>query len=1074
MAPDDDDISPPVDSRPRWNYDVFLSFRGADTRSGFTGHLYSALLRDGIHTFLDDKEMETGGEVGPECLRGIEESRFSLVVLSKGYASSTWCLEELAHILKCRRERGHCVWPVFYNVDPSDVEECRGSFGEAFAKHEADFKSEMEKGKKKIGEDNSSLGGLISIFWPSRNEANNIEHLVREISKRLDRKVLSVARNPVGVRSRAQPVLSFLDRDSAGVRILGLYGMGGVGKTTVAKEVYNSVFNNFEGSCFLANVKEQLMVKGIPHLQRLLLSEIMKRKYEKFNNSDHGLSIVRDRLCHKKLLLVLDDVDEMDQVKKVIGNLDWLSPGSRVIITTRTKNLLLPSELFWQFEVQELNERDSLQLLSLHAFDSRDPPENYADSATRLLRYTGGVPLALEVLGCSLQGETVDIWNSRMEKLKLMANEAIQPVLKTSFDSLDDTEKFIFLDIACFFVGYDKDYVMSILEGCGFFPTDGINTLMRRSLVKVSYDNKLWMHDLLRGMGRELVRQESPVDPGERSRLWHHEDVTDVLTSKTGTKVIEGLAVNLQKTKLSTSAKAFKKMKRLRLLKLNHVSLKGSYEYISSKLRWLCWHGFPVESIPSDFDLENLIALDLRRSSLIEFSEEDIKSMKKLKFLDLSHSIELIRTPNFKDIPSVEKLKLKGCISLQQVHDSIRFLTHLRSLNLQDCRTLKKLPAGIGFLGSIENLNLSGCLTLEELPESIGSLGQIVQLNLHDCRNLKSIPSTIGGLKSLTDLDLSGCSDLEELPESIGVLSHVEFLNLQNCKSLRSLPGSIAGLQSLKDLNMSGCAKLEELPDSIGSLTHIPVLNLRDCRNLKKLPPSICALSSLKKIDLSGCSSLKELPEGIGKLESLLVLLANGTALSTLPDSTSNLEKLKLLSLRRCDHMFTPRKSPSVLNFLPSSLKRLDLRYCNITDDIMPEDLGSFHFLNILKLCGNNITCLPASIIALPELVELWLNKCKRLRGIPELQSSVKALQANDCTSLETINLRNYHGGAGLQVQGCSNLKGVEGFFNLETLEPQTFELLRSSGFLTQGSISNNSAYKVDSLTDTYSISPLQ
>ncbi|CAN1296817.1 Disease resistance protein Roq1, partial [Linum perenne] len=121
----------------------------SDTRTGFTGHLYSALLRDGIHTFLDDKEMETGGEVGSECLRGIEESRFSFVVLSKHYASSTWCLEELVHILKCRRERGHGVWPVFYGVDPSDVEECRGSFAEAFAKHEADFKSEMEKGKRK-------------------------------------------------------------------------------------------------------------------------------------------------------------------------------------------------------------------------------------------------------------------------------------------------------------------------------------------------------------------------------------------------------------------------------------------------------------------------------------------------------------------------------------------------------------------------------------------------------------------------------------------------------------------------------------------------------------------------------------------------------------------------------------------------------------------------------------------------------------------------------------------------------------------------------------------------------------
>ncbi|CAN1185465.1 Disease resistance protein Roq1 [Linum perenne] len=102
-------ISPAVNSPPRSNYDVFLSFRGADTRTG-SGHLYSALLRDGIHPFLDDKEMETGGEVSPECLRGIEESRFSFVVLSKHYASSIWCLEELVHILKCRRERGHGVF----------------------------------------------------------------------------------------------------------------------------------------------------------------------------------------------------------------------------------------------------------------------------------------------------------------------------------------------------------------------------------------------------------------------------------------------------------------------------------------------------------------------------------------------------------------------------------------------------------------------------------------------------------------------------------------------------------------------------------------------------------------------------------------------------------------------------------------------------------------------------------------------------------------------------------------------------------------------------------------------------
>ncbi|CAN1351450.1 Disease resistance protein RUN1 [Linum perenne] len=931
---DGDEVPPSTatHSTSRCTYDVFLSFRGADTRNGFTGHLYSALLRSGIHTFLDDKEMETGGEVGPECLRGIEESRFSIVVLSKRYASSVWCLEELVHILNCRRYgSGHGVWPVFYDVDPSDVEECRGSFDEAFAQHEADFSARIKEWKAALREV-SYLKGLDVRKHADGNEAKSIELLVDMISKRLDRKLMSVARNPVAVRSRAQPVISFLQHSSEDVRILGIYGMGGVGKTTVAKEAYNSVFNDFEGACFLANVREQSMVKGIAYLQRKLLSEILKRKYDKFDNADIGLKLIRDRLRRKRVLLVLDDVDSHDQVKKVLGNLDWLSPGSRVLITTRTKNLLQPSEMYWQYKVRELDESDSLQLLSLHAFDSCDPPDNYVDCARKVLCYTGGVPLALEVLGCLLRGQAVGIWNVRMEKLKRMANDDIQSVLKLSYHSLDDTEKFMFLDIACFFIGFDKDYVMSILEGCGFFPADGIHTLVRRGLVKVGYDNKLWMHDLLQGMGREIVREESPADPGERSRVWHYEDVTDVLTSKTGTKAIEGLAVNLPHTEqLSSSAKAFKKMKRLRLLKLSHVVLKGSYEHFCNKLRWLCWHGFSLESIPDDFDLGNLIALDLRHSRLKTFSEEEVKSMKKLKYLDLSHSLELLRTPNFTDIPRVAKLRLKGCISLEEVHDSIGSLTHLRSLDLQGCQKLKQLPA------------------------------------------------------------------------------------------------------------------------------------------------RIFTLTSLKKIDLSGCSSLEELPPGIENLESLLVLLVDGTALRTLPETTSNLGKLKSLSLQQCDRLFTPRTGPSVINFLPSSLIKLDLRSCNITDDTMPDNLGFMPLLNILKLCGNDITCLPESINALPELGELWLNKCQWLREIPELQSSVKSLHANHCTSLQTINLRNWPLGSGIHVEGCSSLEAIEGFFSLETVEPETIELLKISGFSTLGgSMSDVLAYKADSWTQTHSVSPLQ
>lgn len=343
---------------------------------------------------------------------------------------------------------------------------------------------------------------------------------------------MSVTTHPVGLLSRAKEVISLLGEKLVDVRIVGIYGMGGIGKTTVAKKVYNLVFHEFEGSCFLENVRKESISKGIACLQRQLLSETLKRKHEKIDNISRGLNVIRDRLHRKRIFIVLDDIDELEQLNKILGNFDWLFPGSRVIVTTRIKDLLQPSELYLQYEVKELNNDDSLQLLRLHAFNEHHPDDNYMDCMRRIVSYVRGIPLALEVLGSSLCGQTINVWNSKLEKLKVIGNGDIHNKLKISYDSLDDTEKFIFLDIACFFIGYNKDYIMSIPEDCGFFPADGINTLLRRCLVKVGPDNKLSMHDLLRDMGREIVRQESSTDPGERSRLWRQEDVIDVITDR--------------------------------------------------------------------------------------------------------------------------------------------------------------------------------------------------------------------------------------------------------------------------------------------------------------------------------------------------------------------------------------------------------------------------------------------------------------------------------------------------------------------------------------------------------------
>lgn len=131
----------------RWTYDVFLSFRGKDTRYNFTDHLYVDLKRKGIVTFRDNN-LEKGEAISEHLMEVIEKSRFSVVVLSKNYASSSWCLEELVKILECKRQKGHRVLPVFYQVDPFEVRRQAGGFGEAFAKHEQRYHDNLEKVEK--------------------------------------------------------------------------------------------------------------------------------------------------------------------------------------------------------------------------------------------------------------------------------------------------------------------------------------------------------------------------------------------------------------------------------------------------------------------------------------------------------------------------------------------------------------------------------------------------------------------------------------------------------------------------------------------------------------------------------------------------------------------------------------------------------------------------------------------------------------------------------------------------------------------------------------------------------------
>ena len=147
------------------SYDVFVSFRGKDTRNNFTDHLFGAFHRKKIRTFRDDTRLKKGERILSNLMQAIEGSQIFVIVFSKNYAFSSWCLKELAKILDCVRVSGKHVLPIFYDVDPSEVRNQTGDYEKAFAKHEDREKMEEVKRWREALTQVANLAG-----WDMRNK----------------------------------------------------------------------------------------------------------------------------------------------------------------------------------------------------------------------------------------------------------------------------------------------------------------------------------------------------------------------------------------------------------------------------------------------------------------------------------------------------------------------------------------------------------------------------------------------------------------------------------------------------------------------------------------------------------------------------------------------------------------------------------------------------------------------------------------------------------------------------------------------------------------------------------------
>ncbi|XP_035541938.1 TMV resistance protein N-like [Juglans regia] len=358
------------ESEPK-EHDVFLSFRGEDTRNTFTDHLYQALVDKGISTFKDDEKIGIGKPISPELLLAIERSSMAVIVLSRNYASSTWCLQELETIIDCMKEREMRVLPIFYHVDPRDVRHQTGTFAVAFAEHEIRFEKDLEKvrtWRNALREVANLSGRHLQNGRESEFIKTIVDGIFRELSDTLS---IVDEDNLIGIEYLVSELLdSHLQPWRNEVCFIGLCGMSGIGKTTLARVVFQRIRFKFQACSFLDNVSAEY---NIVALQEKLLSDMKLRNEKDKWDVSKGMAVIKNRLRLKKVLIVLDDVDNKEQLETLVGNCNWFGMGSRIIVTTKDKHLLIrhgvPNENIYLVKgLNEYNDDLDLKLFCQEAF----------------------------------------------------------------------------------------------------------------------------------------------------------------------------------------------------------------------------------------------------------------------------------------------------------------------------------------------------------------------------------------------------------------------------------------------------------------------------------------------------------------------------------------------------------------------------------------------------------------------------------------------------------------------------------------------------------------------------------
>ncbi|AAG26935.1 disease resistance protein [Arabidopsis thaliana] len=816
-------------SSPRnWRYNVFTSFHGPDVRIKFLSHLRQQFVYNGI-TMFDDNGIERSQIIAPALKKAIGESRVAIVLLSKNYASSSWCLDELLEILKCKEYIGQIVMTVFYEVDPSHVRKQTGDFGIAF-KETCAHKTEEERSKWSqaltyVG----NIAGEDFIHW--KDEAKMIEKIARDVSTKINVTPCRDFDDMVGLERHLKEMVSLLDLDKEGVKMVGISGPAGIGKSTIAKALHSRHSSTFQHNCFVDNLWENYKICTGEHGVKLRLHEQFVSKILKQNGLElTHLSVIKDRLQDKKVLIILDDVESLAQLE-TLADMTWFGPGSRVIVTTENKEILQQHGIGDIYQVGYPSESEALTIFCLSAFKQASPPDGFMDLADEVVRICDKLPLALCVLGSSLLRKSQTDWEDELPRLRNCL-DGIESVLKVGFESLNEKDQALFLYITVFFNYECADHVTLMLAKSNLNVRLGLKNLANRYLIHIDHDQKkrVVVHRLLRVMAIQVCTKQKPW---KSQILVDAEKIAYVLEEATGNRSIKGVSFDTAEIdELMISPKAFEKMCNLLFLKVYDAGWHTGKRKLDipedikfpRTIRLFHWDAYSGKRLPSSFFAENLVEVNMQDSELQKLWE-GTQCLANLKKIDLSRSSCLTELPDLSNATNLEDLYVGSCTALVELPSSIGNLHKLAHIMMYSCESLEVIPSLIN-LTSLTFLNMNKCSRLRRFPDIPTSIEDVQVTGT----TLEELPASLTHCSGLQTIKISGSVNLKifytELPVSV---SHI---NISNSGIEWITEDCIKGLHNLHDLCLSGCKRLVSLPELPRSLK---ILQADDCDSLESL-----------------------------------------------------------------------------------------------------------------------------------------------------------------------------------------------------------------------------------------------